>query len=204
MHQNEKNTKLTSEIKTQVMVDFEKLKYETLKKKFLKFRFFFWFTWWPYFIFFYTSWCKQIDVVVGWRRIRVIFRQVSARLLFFHLEKLLFYKGIFFQCSVFFCMPSSFHPFLVYGICLRNSPNIFWVFVCRAPFAPLLPSFASVGAPARARSTLEFQPASSTQSRASVPRRFACIHGETCGCGWKLKGCLGFQNLNFHSRAFSI
>ena len=106
--------------------------------------------------------------------------------------------------SFFFCMPSSFHPFLVYGICLRNSPNIFSVFVYRVPVAPLLPSFASVGAPARARSTLEFQPASSTQSRASVPRLFARIQGETCGCGWKLKSCLGFQNLNFHSRAFSV
>ena len=94
-------------------------------------------------------------------------------LLFVRLEKLLFYKGIFFQCSVFFVrMPSSFHPFLVYGICLRNSLNIFSVFVYRVPVAPLLPSFASVGAPARARSTLEFQPASSTQSRASVPRAY--------------------------------
>ena len=52
--------------------------------------------------------------------------RVSTRLLFVRLEKLLFYKGIFFQCSVFFVrMPSSVHPFLVYGICLRNSPNIF-------------------------------------------------------------------------------
>jgi hypothetical protein len=68
--------------------------------------------------------------------------------LFFHVEKLLFYKRhIFSVLSFFFCMPSSFHPFLVYGICLRNSPNIFSVFVYRVPVAPLLPSFASVGAP---------------------------------------------------------
>ena len=131
---------------------------------------------------------REYGCVLGCRHVLVVSVSSSGvgtvfALLFFRLEKLLFYKGIFFQCSVFFCMPSSFHPFLVYGICLRNSPNIFSVFVYRVPVAPLLPSFASVGAPARARSTLEFQPASSTQSRASVPRLFARIQGETCGCG---------------------
>ena len=55
---------------------------------------------------------------------------------------------IFFECPEFFfvCPPLStlflFTEF-VYGIV----PNIFLVFVCRVPFAPLLPSFASVGAP---------------------------------------------------------
>ena len=49
----------------------------------------------------------------------------------------------------------------------------------RVPFAPFLPSLASVGAPARARSTLEFQPASCVQSRASVPRRFASFGGRS-------------------------
>ena len=52
--------------------------------------------------------------------------RVSTRLLFVRLEKLLFFKGIFFQCSVFFCMPSSVHPFLVYGICLRNCTYYFF------------------------------------------------------------------------------
>ena len=79
---------------------------------------------------------------------------------------------IFFQCSVFFLCPPLSTLFVftefVYGIV----PTIFSVFVYRVPVAPLLPSFASVGAPARARSTLEFQPASSTQSRASVPRAY--------------------------------
>jgi len=34
----------------------------------------------------------------------------------------------FFECPEFFFVALlCFHPFLVYGICLRNSPNIFWV-----------------------------------------------------------------------------
>ena len=46
--------------------------------------------------------------------------RVSTRLLFVRLEKLLFYKGIFFQCSVFFICPPLSTLFLftefVYGI----------------------------------------------------------------------------------------
>ena len=44
-------------------------------------------------------------------------------------------------------------------------------------FRPLRP----LERPMRARSTLEFQPASCAQSRASVPRRFACVGGDTYG-----------------------
>ena len=96
--------------------------------------------------------------------------------LFFRVEKLLFYKRhIFSVLSFFFVCPPLSTLFLftefVYGIV----PTIFSVFVYRVPVAPLLPSFASVGAPARARSTLEFQPASCAQSRASVPRLFAWL-----------------------------
>ena len=123
---------------------------------------------------------REYGCILGCRHVLVVSVSSSGvgtvfALLFVRLEKLLFYKGIFFQCSVFFACPPLSTLFLftefVYGIV----PTIFSVFVYRVPVAPLLPSFASVGAPARARSTLEFQPASSTQSRASVQRLFACL-----------------------------
>ena len=55
-------------------------------------------------------------------------------LLFFRLEKLLFYTGIFFQCSVFFICPPLVQSLFVYGICLRNSPNIFLSLRVSSPF----------------------------------------------------------------------
>ena len=95
---------------------------------------------------------REYGCVLGCRHVLVVSVSSSGvgtvfALLFFRLEKLLFYKGIFFQCSVFFCMPSSFHPFLVYGLQVVKFPNIFESLVCRVPFAPFLPSLASVGAP---------------------------------------------------------
>ena len=58
-------------------------------------------------------WCKQIDVVVGWRRIRVIFGwRHDVRVAFLSFGKVVVYKGIFFQCSVIFVCPTEF----VYGI----------------------------------------------------------------------------------------
>ena len=46
--------------------------------------------------------------------------------LFFRVEKLLFYKRHIFSVLSFFFVPSSVHPFRVYGICLRNCTYYFF------------------------------------------------------------------------------
>ena len=53
-----------------------------------------------------------------------------------------------FSVLSFFYMPSSFHPFLVYGICLRNSPNIFLSLRVSSPFRSV-PSVPCVRGSAR-------------------------------------------------------
>ena len=79
---------------------------------------------------------RRIRVIFGCRHgVRVAFRSFGEVVL----------MAYFFSAQLFFAL--LFPPFSVYGICLRNSPNIFSVFVYRVPVAPLLPSFASVGAP---------------------------------------------------------
>ena len=125
-------------------------------------------------------WCKQIDVVVGWRRIRVIFGcRHGVRVAFLSFGEVDVLKAYFFSAQ-FFCMPSSFHSLFVYGIYLRNSPNIFVSLVCRVPFTPFLPSLASAGAVY----TCALDARVSTRAvRAKPSERSACVQGETCGCG---------------------
>ena len=68
---------------------------------------------------------REYECVLGCRHVLVVSVSSSGvgtvfALLFFRLEKLLFYKGIFFQCSVFFICPPLSTLFLftefVYGI----------------------------------------------------------------------------------------
>ena len=65
-------------------------------------------------------WCKQIDVVVGWRRIRVNFGcRNGVRVAFLSFGEVVVLRHIFSVLSFFYAL------LLPLFFCLRNSPNIF-------------------------------------------------------------------------------
>ena len=63
-------------------------------------------------------------------------------------------------------------PYLIFLVFFVVNYLIFFCLSCQVPLATFLPSLASVGAPACARSMLESQPVWCAQSRASVPRAY--------------------------------
>ena len=97
----------------------------------------------------------------------------------------------FFSAQFFLCPPPSTLFLGGSGICLRNSPNIFLVFVYRVPFAPFLPSFASVGAPHAcaldARVSAHVVRAKPSERAAS----FRVLIGRNVCCGLKVEKLLG-------------
>ena len=112
-------------------------------------------------------------------------------------------SAYFFSAQFFFCMPSSFHPFLVYGICLRNSPNIFLVFVCWVPFAPFLPFFASVGAPYACALDARVSTRVVHRKPSARASSFRVHTGRNVWLRMKVEKLFGVSFTNFHSRTFS-
>ena len=104
----------------------------------------------------------------------VLFARNGVRVAFLSFGEVVVLKAYFFSAQFFLSLllPLSFwgFPEFVYGIHLIFFESRIESLSLRS-FRPSRPWER----PMRARSTLEFQPASCAQSRASVPRRFGCL-----------------------------